>query len=91
MAPDIIEANAELDSPGQRELLSRRIKIKIAVARTRKIKKTAVRKKKEENNRRDHRKWRNIATIWRKVGQRSSRLTSSCFKTTVTVRLHFDG
>ena len=35
MAPDIIEANAELDSPGQSELLSRRRKIKIAVRKKR--------------------------------------------------------
>ena len=47
MAPDIIEANTELDSPGQSELLTRRRKIKIAVARRRKIK-IAVRKKREE-------------------------------------------
>ena len=58
MAPDIFKANAELNSPGQSEPLSRRRKIKIAV-----------RKKREENKRRDNRKWRNVATIWRKVGR----------------------
>ena len=35
MVPDIIEANAELDSLGQRELLSRGRKIKIAVRKKR--------------------------------------------------------
>ena len=58
MAPDIIEANAELDSPGQRELLSRRRKIKIAVARRRKIKNSG-----EKEKRRDHRKWRNFGVL----------------------------
>ena len=58
MAPDIIEANAELDSPGQRELLSRRRKIKIAVARRRKIKNSD-----EKEKRRDHRKWRKVGVL----------------------------
>ena len=48
MAPDIIEANAELDSLGQRELLSRRRKIKIAVARRRKIKNSGEKEKRRK-------------------------------------------
>ena len=58
MAPDIIVANAELVSPGQSELLTRRRKIKIAVARRRKIKNSD-----EKEKRRDHRKWRKVGVL----------------------------
>ena len=58
MAPDIIEANAELVSPGQSELLSRRRKMKIAVARSRKIKYSG-----QKEKRRDRSKWRNFGVL----------------------------
>ena len=48
MAPDIFKASAELNSPGQSEPLSLRRKIKIAVARRRKVKNSGKKEKRRK-------------------------------------------